>query len=140
MRTRTLRAPQPASLQVKSKAQSLDTRSLKIRGSPEIAEITKGLQTKLPTLPEHLDINYRWHHDDYMRTTLTVDDDLAERIAELARETRQPFKTVLNQALRRGLGDAGPKEPEFQLRPHAGHLLPGIDDRRLNELAWDPEI
>jgi hypothetical protein len=74
-----------------------------------------------------------------MRTTLTVDDDLAERIADIARETRMPFKAVLNQALRRGLGDLGPKEPPFQLRPHPGRLRPGIDDRRFNELAWEAE-
>jgi hypothetical protein len=74
-----------------------------------------------------------------MRTTLTVDDDLAKRIADISRESSTPFKQVVNNALRRGLGDVGPKEPRFQLRPHAGHLLPGIDDRRLNELAWDPE-
>ena len=75
-----------------------------------------------------------------MRTTLTVDDDLAERIADIARESRMPFKRVLNDALRRGLGDEGPNERAFELRPHPGHLLPGIDDRRFNELAWEAEI
>jgi hypothetical protein len=75
-----------------------------------------------------------------MRTTLTLEDDLAERIADLARETRRPFKAVLNEALRRGLGESAPSQPAFHLRPHPGNLRPGIDDRRFNELAWDLEI
>ena len=74
-----------------------------------------------------------------MRTTLTLDDDVAERAAELARETRRPFKSVINDALRRGFGELGPPEPEFQLNPHPGRLRPGIDDRRFNELAWEIE-
>jgi hypothetical protein len=68
---------------------------------------------------------------------LTLEDDLAEQIAELARETRRPFKSVLNEALRRGLGESQLPEPAFRIQPHAGHLQPGIDDRRLNELAWE---
>jgi hypothetical protein len=75
-----------------------------------------------------------------MRTTLTLEDDLAERIADLARETRRPFKAVLNDTLRRGLGELPPDQPEFHLKAHAGNLRPGIDDRRFNELAWEPEL
>lgn len=74
-----------------------------------------------------------------MRAMLTLEDDLAERLAEIARETRKPFKAVLNDALRRGLGEIALGEPEFNLLPHAGHLQPGIDDRRFNEMAWEPE-
>jgi hypothetical protein len=72
-----------------------------------------------------------------MKTTLTLDDDLAERIADLAREIRKPFKVVLNDALRRGLGETTPSEPKFHVKSHPGKLRPGIDDRRFNELAWE---
>jgi hypothetical protein len=74
-----------------------------------------------------------------MRTTLTLEDDLAQRIADLARETRRPFKAVVNEALRRGLGEFSPPEPEFRIHPHAGRLQPGIDDRGFNELVWEFE-
>ena len=74
-----------------------------------------------------------------MRTTLTLDDDLAERLADLARESRKPFKAVVNETLRRGLGESEPKLPPFVIKGHPGGLLPGIDERRLNELAWEPE-
>jgi hypothetical protein len=79
------------------------------------------------------------HHDVSMRTTLTLDDDLAERLANLARETRKPFKAVVNETLRRGLGESAPKLPPFVIKGHFGGLRPGIDERRLNELAWEPE-
>src|SRR5438874_13729688 len=36
-----------------------------------------------------------------MRVKLTLDDDLVEFIAELARQSRKPFQTIVNEALRR---------------------------------------
>jgi hypothetical protein len=72
-----------------------------------------------------------------MRTTVTLDDDLAERLGDLARKSRRPFKAVLNETLRRGLGETGPPETKFVLKPHRGFLRPGIDDRRFNELVWE---
>ena len=76
------------------------------------------------------------HHDVYMRTTLTIEDDLADRLQKITQETHQPFKTVLNMTLRLGLTERAPAIAPFDYQPHAGGLLPGIDDRRLNELAW----
>ncbi len=70
-----------------------------------------------------------------MRTTLTVDEDLNEQLVRTARETGQPFKTVVNLALRRGLGEMAPAAAPFDYQPHAGHLRPGIDPRGFNELA-----
>jgi hypothetical protein len=70
-----------------------------------------------------------------MRTTLTVDDDLSERLLQLAKETGQPFKVVVNEALRRGLGEIAPSMAPFDYQPHPGHLRPGIDPRGFNELA-----
>ncbi len=72
-----------------------------------------------------------------MRTTLTLDDDLAQRVADLARESHRPLNAVVNELLRRGLGELNPGAADFRVEPRAGHMLPGIDDRRLNELAWD---
>jgi hypothetical protein len=74
-----------------------------------------------------------------MRATLTLDDDLARRLADLAHESGRPFKAVVNETLRKALAEAAPSEPPFQLQPHPGHLKPGIDDRRFNELAWETE-
>jgi hypothetical protein len=70
---------------------------------------------------------------------LSLDDDLAQKVTDIARDSRRPFKAVLNDALRRGLGNEGPAEPVFTIHSHAGNLKPGIDDRSFNELAWEPE-
>lgn len=38
-----------------------------------------------------------------MRTTLTLDDDVASRLSQSAESSKLPFKQVVNQALRAGL-------------------------------------
>jgi predicted transcriptional regulator len=38
-----------------------------------------------------------------MRTTLTLDDDVAARLEQVSRKHRQPLKVVVNEALRAGL-------------------------------------
>jgi hypothetical protein len=38
-----------------------------------------------------------------MRTTLTLDEDVAERLAELHRQRGISFKDIVNQTLRKGL-------------------------------------
>jgi len=38
-----------------------------------------------------------------MRTTLTLDEDVAAKLTEEARRTGRPFKRVVNEALRTGL-------------------------------------
>ncbi len=38
-----------------------------------------------------------------MRTTLTIDDDLAKALREKAHQTGSPFKEVVNKAIRAGL-------------------------------------
>jgi hypothetical protein len=46
-----------------------------------------------------------------MRTTLTIDDDVAERLERLARAGREPLKAVVNRALRLGLERIQPRRP-----------------------------
>lgn len=38
-----------------------------------------------------------------MRTTLTLDDDVASKLKEAARATGKPFKEVVNESIRLGL-------------------------------------
>lgn len=54
-----------------------------------------------------------------MRTTLTLDDDVAARLKQLSRGGR--FRDVVNQALRRGLDRLEAREPapEYRVRPVA---------------------
>ena len=50
-----------------------------------------------------------------MRTTLTLDKDVAARLGQAARRRRQPLKQVVNAALRAGL--AALEETEARRRP-----------------------
>jgi len=42
-----------------------------------------------------------------MRTTLTIDDDIAATLERLRRSQRLSLKQLINEALRRGLDDMG---------------------------------
>ncbi len=47
-----------------------------------------------------------------MRTTLTLDDDVAIRLEKLRDERGESFKAVVNDVLRRGLDDADRPQPD----------------------------
>lgn len=60
-----------------------------------------------------------------MRTTLTVDEDVAVALKRAAQASGRSFKDTVNEALRRGLSPASPPQPVSQLptlalRPRAG--------------------
>jgi hypothetical protein len=72
-----------------------------------------------------------------MRTTVTLDADVAADLKRRARRSGRPFRDVLNDAVRRGLRveDAPPGKP-YRLRPASlGGVLPGIDLDRALRLA-----
>jgi predicted transcriptional regulator len=61
------------------------------------------------------------------RTTLTLDDDVADRLATEARRSGKPYRVVVNSALRRGL-DAVPFETgRFQVEARPMGLRSGFD-------------
>jgi predicted transcriptional regulator len=67
---------------------------------------------------------------------VTLDDDLAARLKELAHQRRASFKTTLNETLRRGLSaqESAGATPRFAVEPHAGGFRPGIDQEKLGQL------
>jgi hypothetical protein len=73
-----------------------------------------------------------------MRTTLTLDEDIGERLREAAHRERKPFRTVVNEALRLGLGLRGQEVREaepFEVKTFRSTFAGGIDEGRLNQLA-----
>jgi len=78
-----------------------------------------------------------------MRTTLTLDDELADQLKILARGSGRSFKEVTNDAIRKGLsigeGPTGPPEP-FRVRPKACGFRPGVDPLKLNQIYDDLEV
>jgi len=76
-----------------------------------------------------------------MRTTLTLDDDLAGLLKRRARELGVPFKEAVNRTIRTGLGEAAVvhRHPAPKTRPHSFGLRPGIDPDRFGQLADELE-
>jgi len=70
-----------------------------------------------------------------MRTTLTLDPDVADRLRALARERGLPFKQVVNAVLRRGLDDGSRAREAFRVEARAMRLRPGVDLDQALELA-----
>jgi hypothetical protein len=75
-----------------------------------------------------------------MRTTVTLDPDLAEKLRSLAHERGVSFKEALNAALRRGLaeGARGSKRP-YRLASRRLGLRPGVDLEHALRLAGELE-
>lgn len=77
-----------------------------------------------------------------MRTTVTLDADVEQRLREAMRRQGKGFKETLNDALRRGLGP-GPADadaPSFQVESRPMGLRPGLDPARLHDLDDDLEV
>ena len=75
-----------------------------------------------------------------MRTTLTLEDDLAAVLEERAGKLGVSFKEVVNQAIRQGLGQpaAGHGTPP-KTKPHHFGFRPGVDLDKLNQLTDELE-
>ena len=76
-----------------------------------------------------------------VRTTLTIDDDLAGLLKRRASELGVPFKEAVNRALRSGLGEAArPRRGAApKTIPHSFGFRPGVDSDKLNQLADELE-
>jgi len=63
-----------------------------------------------------------------MRTTLTLADDVAEKLRAEARRSGRSFKDLVNEVLRRGLAQraAGRRAPFRVVARDLGHLKPGL--------------
>jgi len=72
-----------------------------------------------------------------VRTTLTLDRDVADGLKKEMRRTGQGLKATLNDALRRGLRMTGkaPRPPRFEVTPHDFGIHTGIDLDRMNQLV-----
>lgn len=89
----------------------------------------------------HLDITNVGHHDAFVRTTLTLDADVADRLQRAVRRSGKSLKGVVNEALRIGLGaEEKPSPPSrFRISAFVDGLQPGIDPDRMNQLADEME-
>jgi hypothetical protein len=71
-----------------------------------------------------------------MRTTLTLDPDVAAKARRGAAKLRKPFKEIVNEALRIGLEVVlapAPARP-YRTKPHPMGLRPGLSYDNVAEL------
>lgn len=77
-----------------------------------------------------------------MRTTLTLDDDVAAKLKAESRRAGRPFREVVNETLRRGLAQrrvAGPRQTFTIAARDLGHLKPGLSLDNVAELIEQVE-
>jgi hypothetical protein len=78
-----------------------------------------------------------------MRTTLTLDDDLATQLRESAHRSGESFKKTLNSVLRRGLQQVrkpAARLPRFEVKPKACGFRAGVDPHKLRQLLDELEV
>jgi len=68
-------------------------------------------------------------YDVFMHTTLTIDDDVARALKDLAHRSNTLFRQVVNETLRAGLSMPGARRSRrYKVKPTAlGGVLPGIN-------------
>jgi hypothetical protein len=72
-----------------------------------------------------------------IRTTVTLDEDVLERVKQESRERGDSFKKTLNNLLRFALSAENKKVPErkFKVRPfHDMGAIPGLNYDKISEL------
>jgi hypothetical protein len=64
-----------------------------------------------------------------MRTTLTLDEDVAAKLKAESRKSGKPFKQVVNETLREGFfaQRASKKLPPFKVKARSLGLRPGLN-------------
>jgi hypothetical protein len=77
-----------------------------------------------------------------MRTTLTIEEDVARQIRKRMAEKKLPLKQVVNDALRAGLKKTSKQErvPPFRVEPYPMEFQPGINPDKLNQLVDELEV
>jgi len=71
-----------------------------------------------------------------MRTTLTLDPDVAERIRRETASGKVALKKVINDRLRAGFGIKPDKaRVPFRVKPHRSGYRSGVDALKLNQLV-----
>ena len=78
-----------------------------------------------------------------MRTTLTLDDDIAAKLRDLAHRRRVPFREVVNAVLRRGLASQESRaesQSPFRVEAFRSPFRVGVDPLKLNQVGDDLEV
>jgi hypothetical protein len=70
-----------------------------------------------------------------MRTTLTLDDDVARLVEDAVHRERRSMEQIINNALRQALAPRGPRHESYRLVPHESAVRLRFDLAGFNQLA-----
>jgi len=81
-------------------------------------------------------------YDVFMRTTLTLEPDVARQLKARMCTEGLTLKDAVNRGLRAGLAAEERKPPRkrFVVKPHHGGLMPGIDVDKINQVLDEMEV
>lgn len=74
-----------------------------------------------------------------MRTTVTLDPDVAAKLKQIARERDISFKEALNSSVRRGVDLGKPESRPYRVRTRDLGVLPGVNLDKALQLAGEME-
>lgn len=76
-----------------------------------------------------------------MRTTLTLDEDVAAKLQSEAQKSGKPFKQVVNETLREGFLARKTRKglPPFKVKARPLGLRPGLNYDKISELIEEAE-
>ena len=74
-----------------------------------------------------------------MRTTVTLDEDVASKLRQVARERGVSFKAALNGAIRAGLSAGSSPARSFRVKALPLGIRPGVDLDKALSLATEIE-
>jgi hypothetical protein len=74
-----------------------------------------------------------------VRTTVTLDEDVAAKLQQVSRERGVSFKGALNDAVRAGLAAAAPPSRSFRVHAQPLGIRPGVDIDKALGLADEIE-
>ena len=74
-----------------------------------------------------------------MRTTVTLDEDVAAKLHQVSRERGVSFKGALNDAVRAGLAAGSPPAKSFHVHAQPLGIRPGVDIDKALGLAAEIE-
>ena len=86
-----------------------------------------------------------------MKTTLILDDDVADFLKERSRLQNKPFKQVVSETLRRGMETPTPAElaaevrrnaklPPLKIVPFSSEFQPRVDPPKLKEILAEMDV
>ncbi|HMR76229.1 MAG TPA: ribbon-helix-helix protein, CopG family [Polyangiaceae bacterium] len=78
-----------------------------------------------------------------MRTTVELDDDVAEKLRQMAARGRTTLRAVINDVLRRGLSAQRPRSERkaaYAVQTFNSGFCAGVDPLKLNQLVDELEV